>query len=371
MSLKDGLKPLATHIKSNATQIASIREQMKSVTDKDQKEALKRMIDGLKSETASARQAMGSMREAFGGVKDAKNAQIDKLKADKAAVMSEDHQCGHGCSHGETVGEFDEDYFAIGSLINNKHILSLQNEAREAHDFAEIKSKGWKLNEYEKDAWRPMTFAERKVNFLSLKRSVDTFEQMLDEKLNELATSQKEDLLKQIKTAVENNDIAAIGKIKAKYTSDMAQLLTDIQKEMFEIGKKSAAVEMSVQVPATKAEVRGALRVQNDTIVDSITNDIETASKSAVTQVAAKKGGSITATTAAEAVAAASASLDVVYEKAKNAMKGLVLIGSINLGRASIFERYPEKIYAMQYSAILDSRTTETCRSLDGRIVLP
>jgi hypothetical protein len=216
-----------------------------------------------------------------------------------------------------------------------------------------------------------MTFAERKVNFVSIKRSADTFEQMLDEKLNELAASQKEDLLKQIKNAVDNNDIAAVGKIKAKYTGDMAQLLTDIQKEMFEIGKKSAAVEMSVQVPATKAEVRGALRVQNDTIVDSITNDIETAAKSSVTQVAAKKGGSITSTTAAEAVAAASASLDQVYEKAKSAVKGLALIGSINLGRASIFERYPEKIYAMQYSSILDARTTETCRSLDGRIVLP
>jgi len=323
------------------------------------------MIDGLKSETASARQAMTSMRDAFGGVRDGKNAQIEKLQNDKAAVMGE-HTCGAHCEHdAEGCGVFDEDWMALGSLINNRHILALQNEAREQHDFAEIKSKGWKFNDYEKDAWRPMTFAERKVNFLSIKRSVDTFEQMLEEKLNTLAQAQKDDLLKQIKVAVENNDIAAIGKVKAKYTGDISQLLTDIQKEMFEIGKKSAAVEMSVQVPATKAEVRGALRVQNDTIVDSITNDIETASKSAVTQVAAKKGGSITATTAAEAVAAASASLDVVYEKAKNAVKGLALIGSINLGRASIFERYPERIYAMQYSAILDSRTTETCRSLD------
>ena len=50
-------------------------------------------------------------------------------------------------------------------------------------------------------------------------------------------------------------------------------------------------------------------------------------------------------------------------------MTTLGAIGSVNLGRASIFERYPEKIYAFQYSAILDSKTTETCRSLDGRVV--
>lgn len=367
-SLKDGLKPLASHIKGNSEEMTRLRAQLKTTTDADQKEGLKRLIEGLKAETATTRTAMSAMRDSFGSVRDTKQAQIDKLQADKAATM---HEHGPHCSHGETVGEFDEDYMAIGSLINNKHILALQNEAREPQDFAEIKSKGWKLNEYEKEAWRPLTFAERKVNFYSLKRSSDTFEAQLDEKLQELADKQKEDLLAQVKKAVEDNDIAAVGKMKAKYTGDIAQLLTDIQKEMFEIGKKSAAVEMSVQVPATKAEVRGALRVQNDTIVDSIANDIETAAKSSVTQVAAKKGGSITSTTAAEAVAAASASLDTVYEKAKNAIKGLVLTGSINLGRASIFERYPERIYAMQYSAILDSRTTETCRSLDGRIVLP
>ena len=39
--------------------------------------------------------------------------------------------------------------------------------------------------------------------------------------------------------------------------------------------------------------------------------------------------------------------------------------------RVNIFEMYPEKIYAMQYSAILDDRTTDRCLSLDGRIVKP
>jgi hypothetical protein len=58
--------------------------------------------------------------------------------------------------------------------------------------------------------------------------------------------------------------------------------LTEVQKEMFEIGKKTAAVEMNVQVPPTRKEVRGALRVQNDNIIDAFTNDIETQAKNAV-----------------------------------------------------------------------------------------
>ena len=54
----------------------------------------------------------------------------------------------------------------------------------------------------------------------------------------------KKDLLNQIDIAVQQNDVAAIGRIKARFTDDFAQVLTDVQKEMFEVGKKAAATEM-------------------------------------------------------------------------------------------------------------------------------
>lgn len=250
-------------------------------------------------------------------------------------------------------------------MFNNKFIIDLQNECRTAEDYARLKAKGLKFNEYEAASPRPLTFSERKVNFTSLKRSMETFEGVLKDKIDEITAKQKADILAQIKKAVEGNDIAAIGEIKAKYTGDLSQALTDVQKEMFEIGKKSAAVEMSVQVPPTKAEVRGAMRVQNDAMIDSMVNDMENTAKKAVTEQANKKGGSITNTTAAEAVAAASEAIDKVVTLQKNALNTLGVTGSVNLGRSSIFERYPEKVYAFQYSAILDASTTETCRSLD------
>jgi len=135
-----------------------------------------------------------------------------------------------------------------------------------------------------------MTFAERKVNFVSLKRSMATFEETLSSSVDETLAKIKDDLLSQVKKAVEANDIAAVGNIKAKYTGELSQALTDVQKEMFEIGKKSAAVEMSVQVPATKAEVRGAMRVQNDALIEGMVNDMEVTVKKAVTQVINKRG---------------------------------------------------------------------------------
>ncbi len=67
---------------------------------------------------------------------------------------------------------------------------------------------------------------------------------------------QREDLLKQVSVAIEKNDIQAIGAIKAKYTGEMAKALEDVMKDVFEIGKKSAAAEMALSPIATSQEIK-------------------------------------------------------------------------------------------------------------------
>ncbi len=300
-----------------------------------------------------------------------KQAPKDKASSDikdQAAKMNE-CWCWSCVNHGEF--SFDQEYFDLSKIINNKHIVKLQAEARDGENYASLKAKWFKFNDFEKEAFRPLTFAERKVNFTGLKRSLDSFESQLDESLDPLISQIKADLLEKVKKAVESNDIKALGEITASMTGDLAQVVTDIQKEMFEIWKKSAAVEMNVPVPSTKAEVKGAMRVQNDAVVGEIVSKLETQVKTAATWIIANHGWSIVTTNAPEVINAVSEVIDKVFDKGKNAMKTLSLIGSVNLGRSSIFERYPEKIYWFQFSAILDWKTTETCRSLDGRVIKP
>lgn len=95
-------------------------------------------------------------------------------------------------------------------MFDNRFIIQLQNETSDGDAYAELKKKGFKSNEFERLASRPLTFAERKVNFLSLQRSLDSFETILDEKMNEITVEMKADLLKQVKKAVETNDIKAV-----------------------------------------------------------------------------------------------------------------------------------------------------------------
>lgn len=293
-----------------------------------------------------------------------------KEDIEKEKIVEDKPVKAHDHSH-DNVWHFDEEYRAISQMFDNRFIISLQNEAENGDSYADLKKKWFKANDYEKIAFRPLTFAERKVNFVSLNKSLDTFENILDEKLTEITNEMKTDLLKQVKKAVEENNIAAVWKISAKYTWKLSSALTEVQKEMFEIGKKTAAVEMNVQVPPTRKEVRGALRVQNDNIIDAFTNDIETQTKSAVLTTVNNNSWSITAAQASTAIAAASQTIDAVILKVANNLKTLWLIGAVNLWRATIFERYPEKVYWYQYSAILDSKTTDYCRSLDGRVVKP
>lgn len=299
------------------------------------------------------------------------NKEKEEVKKEVKAEAKKKEEFSNSC-WGDLAGTFyDKEYMELWGLFNNRVILDLQSQVSTKEDLFDLKKKGLKFNAFEREAFRPLTFAEKKVNLVSLKRSMQSFEDLLFEKYETIAKKQKEDLLKQVKKAVQNNDIEAVWRIRTKFSSELAQALTDVQKEMFEIWKKGAALEMNVKVPPTSKEVRGAMRVQNDAITDQIVNQMENETKTAVTTIVNQKGGSITEAGVAETVAAVSAGLDKKIQQAKATLTSLWVTWAVNLWRTSIFECYPEKIYAMQYSAILDENTTNICLSLDGRVVKP
>lgn len=250
-------------------------------------------------------------------------------------------------------------------------VIRLQNAVPRDEDDVEPRARPWAFNEIEPTAWRPLTFAEKKVNFSSLKKALAGAEGKFDGEVEEITKKQSADILSQVKRAVDNDDIKAVGEIRAKYTGELASALTKIQLDMFETGKKSVAAEIGVKVPPTAREIAGALRVQNEKIVEKYVSDLESAASTAVTQQVARRGGSVTSTATADAVAAAAEAVTKTAAQSKAAMKTLSVIGTLNLGRATVFERYPEEVYAMQYSAIIDDRTTDHCLSLDGRVVKP
>lgn len=265
----------------------------------------------------------------------------------------------------------DQEFAEFCSMINNDLIIELQNECATPQDEAVLKKKGLIFNTYEGKAFRPLTFQERRVNLTAIAGALDTFVSIIDGKIKGVTDKMKDDIIVQVRRAVEKNDIKALGNITTKYKGELSQAITDVQKELFEIGKKTASREMEIKTPPTRSEVRGALRVQNDALVDKMAADMETQVKQAVAQETTGQGGSITDLSAAAAVGTATLVLDRILTKQRNAVSTIGSVGALNLGRNSVFQRVPDGIVGFQYSAILDDRTTDHCRSLDGRVVKP
>lgn len=313
--------------------------------------------------------AQSGIRTAAKAAGDTAKTTIDKKKSDSGLY----HEHGEECAHGDELPSvFSDDFFTdMSKAFSNDRVTALIRGAKDDTSRNTIRRLGFRFNDFEDKAARPLTFAEKKVNFTNLIAAMDGYTKIIENKIEELTGKQKEDLLKQVAKAVEANDIKAVGEIKAKHTGELAKALEDIMKDVFEIGKKSAASEMAVNVLATSQEIKAGMKVQAQAIVDKVTAEMENGIKTAVTQTVQKNGGSVTNTGTTEAVAAASANLDKAIEGAKATLTSLGVTGTINMGRAFVFERFPEKVYAFQFSAILDSKTTDTCRSLDGRIVKP
>lgn len=159
------------------------------------------------------------------------------------------------------------------------------NDVKDPRQFAEVKKKGLRKTRHKYR--RPLTFAEKKVNIEGMKATINKFESILARGYDDITAKMKADLIKKIQVAVKNNDIKAIEKLSLKYTGELAAHLTYVKKEMFEIGKKTAATEMVVPTPPTPKSVRGAMRAEQDAVVQKVASDITTKTKRAIASTAA------------------------------------------------------------------------------------
>jgi len=186
---------------------------------------------------------------------------------------------------------------------------------------------GTYINDYESKAYRPLTFAERKVNFTSIEKLTKNLDKVLLDKLANI-----------MPMIIARED-------KQKIIDRLSDVLTSIWKEAFDIWKKSASSEMKVKEKATSKKILWAMKIYNTNIASNILDEIY---KSLEKQWFSEKW---------------------IIGRFFQWMKTLFITATINLWRETVREQYPEKVYAFQYSAILDWVTTPLCRSLDWKIV--
>ena len=195
------------------------------------------------------------------------------------------------------------------------------------------------VNPYESEARRPLTFAERRVNLVSIRDNSKRMGEKMDQALNAVKA-----------------DILAGGPPQYDFAKKLTDIVTEIQKEAFDFGKQTASAEMEVKVKATDRKVEGVMYKQNAATIKQMLKDI-------ADRYYQQDLGPVNFSEAFSETG--------ILSQFFNGLKSLFVFAAINLGREAVFEANPEKVYAIQFSAILDNRTTTICRGLDGVIVKP
>lgn len=234
-----------------------------------------------------------------------------------------------------------------------------------AHDHdAETRRRLLKFaSENDYDGFRPLTFAEKKVNFKGIEREIERLERSFDVQSVRMLRQAKATFLDDLERALTEGNEEAMKAAQLNAALVYAQVLREHMSAAHAYGKNNSAREMGKEAPETPAEMRRAIAMQADTIAKSQVAEIELASKTAATEAIAK------GRTVAVAVAAAGTFADRKILELTRDTSRIVTAGFMNHGRNLTFTTYGDEIYALQRSEILDADTCNYCLSIDGRVI--
>lgn len=211
--------------------------------------------------------------------------------------------------------------------------------------------------------WRPLTFAEQKVSFSNIEKTITELEDAFGTAATQAMKDAKDAFMVKLHKAITEGDTKAIQDLEIKFVADYKAILKDTMKKAYEYGKSNVSTEIGVAVPANNAASLAEIDLLADTVANKAASDIEARAKTAVAN-ALKQNLSPLQTSGA-----VDAALDDLIDQSVINAKGLVVSQSINTGRNDVFERNGDIVYGLQRSEVLDYATCNFCLSMDGRVV--
>jgi len=247
-------------------------------------------------------------------------------------------------------------------VLPKEKIKPEKEEKEEEKEKEIIKASETKKLSYTK-AWRPITLAEEKVNLLSLSRQIDSLQNEIERELFKVMAPEVTGLLSDARQILQTGDIKRVEDMIIKFKIEAREYILDKLNKAFEIGKMSASNEMNVAAPRTSADTINMLTTKANTMANRLTNKLlDSAKLTVIEQV--EQG-----TQADDALKSLESILNDNLQASIGLTAAVTTVGGINQGRVSVFDEYPEKIYAVQRSEILDNRICNFCLSMDGRVV--
>lgn len=214
-------------------------------------------------------------------------------------------------------------------------------------------------------SWRPLTFAEQKINFSTIEETMNKLQDGFSVNAKNLLNDAKDAFLAKVQKAMDSGETRSIASLEIAFINDYKKILKDAMQRAYEYGKKTASNEMNIATPPSSADSLAHIDVMADTIANKAASDIE--SKAKLSVINSKKQDTPTL----QALGAIDATLVDVIEKSVDGAASILVGQGINNGRNDVFQRNIGMIRSLQRSEILDEKTCDFCLSMDGLVVKP
>jgi SPP1 gp7 family putative phage head morphogenesis protein len=207
---------------------------------------------------------------------------------------------------------------------------------------------------------------EKKVPFVDIKRQLETASRDGERILAEKMSLQRDAIIQQYIEAVRSgtksitNVSIQLADSENGFKYSEALLLTALTTMNF--GKDVAATEIGQSPPKTPLAVRARLTEMIRRTIGKQESDLEFRMQTIAQQALDANRPENETRILLEA------EYDDYFSKTIKTGLRTTLSDALNTGRGITFANYQDQIYAYRYSAVIDSGTTDYCRTMDGRV---
>ena len=205
---------------------------------------------------------------------------------------------------------------------------------------------------------------EEKVNFIDIKNKLQSSEDRAKVSLRAKLNIQKEEIVEQyIKAARDGRKAIRRTEVQLMENERIySEELRMIILEMLEYGKLVAAEELDKDAPTTSKKDRQAMEDEVDMVLEEQMARLKfrlqnTANDSLIKELPEN-----------DTRLRLEEEYDTFFDTVLYPTIYALLPKALNMGRSITFEKFKEDIFAYRYTAVMDSSTTDLCRSLDGKV---
>ena len=231
------------------------------------------------------------------------------------------------------------------------------------------------MSEKKNNFWRPLTSAEKKINFSDIKMKMDDSEGELKKQLKVLLERIQNDLEGQLKKILNVSDgkkrIKMIGDLEVSLTGDYKKLLQKHFERLFESSKTTTAHEMKKTPPTTQQKDKILITQRVEALAEVMEGDLLKTLKLSLIDALEKQMGENEKFVFFDKdwiMEVISLALGKKITDITNSVPALLVGGAVNEGRRAAFESYSKDIYALQRSEVLDNQTCNYCLSVDSKV---